>query len=336
VAAARTPTVSGDVRLRDGVRFDLSTGETVVCDAERPDGDLNVLSHAHGDHLYDDPPAELICSATTAALARVRRSDAAAFRRIDHPDVDLLPSGHVAGSRAALVTDPGDGTRYLYTGDVSTRDRFHREGFDPPDADELVVESTYGTPDYAFPEQAALERRIVDFLDDCDRPVLLFGYTLGRAQALQLLVGRSTRSRPYVTRAIARINRVVEKRCGVDFDARRYGDGDDLGPGDALVLPAQTNRLSFVDRIVEATGALKVGFSGWAVEESFRFRGGYDRAFVLSDHCDYSELLALVAAVDPERVYTTHGFAEAFAAELGRRGYDARALKRNQTALGDF
>lgn len=330
--------MSGDVRLRDGVRFDLSTGETVVCDAERPDGDVNVVSHAHGDHLYDDPPAELVCSATTAALARARRSDAGDFRRVDHPAVDLLPSGHVPGSRAALVTDPDDGTRYLYTGDVSTRDRLGLAGFDPPDADELVVESTYGKPDYAFPEQAALERRIVDFLDDCDRPVLLFGYALGRAQELLRLVARSERARPYATRAIDRIDGVLADRCGAEFafDTRRYGEDDELTPEDALVLPARTSRLSFVDRIAEATGAVTVGFSGWALEDSYRFRAGYDEAFVLSDHCDFPELLALVDRVDPDRVYTTHGFADELAAELGRRGYDARALKRDQTTLGEF
>jgi len=332
--------VSGDVRLRDGVRFDLSTGETVVCDAERPDGDINVVSHAHGDHLYDDPPAGLLCSATTAALARARRSDAGGFQRVDHPAVDLLPSGHVPGSRAALVTDPGDGTRYLYTGDVSTRDRrdIGLEGFDPPPADELVVESTYGKPGYAFPDQATLERRIVDFLDGCDRPVLLFGYALGRAQELLALLERSERSRPYVTRAIDRITGVLAEECGADFafGTRRYGEDDELGADDALVLPARTSRLSFVERIAETTGAVKVGFSGWAVEDSYRFRAGYDEAFVLSDHCDHPELLALVDAVDPERVYTTHGFTDELAAELGRRGYDARALKRDQTTLGEF
>ena len=49
-----------------------------------------------------------------------------------------------------------------------------------------------------------------------------------------------------------------------------------------------------------------------------------------------TELLDLVEAVDPEIVYTTHGFTREFATELTRRGYAARALEANQATLGDF
>jgi putative mRNA 3-end processing factor len=58
--------------------------------------------------------------------------------------------------------------------------------------------------------------------------------------------------------------------------------------------------------------------------------------FPLSDHCDFRELCDLVDAVDPDRVYTQHGSADAFADHLVTEGYDATALRANQTALGDF
>lgn len=325
------------VRLTDGVQFDLSSGERVVCDGERPAGDVNILSHAHGDHLFRRAEGPVVCSPLTAALARARGREGVVVERGDHPKVELVNAGHVPGSSAALVTDD-DGTRFLYTGDCSTRDRFFLDGFEPPSADVLVVESTYGKPEYRFPPQAEAERRIVDWLDDeRDRPVLLFGYSLGRAQQLQLLANRSSRSRLFVTRATARVNDVLEEHLDVDFGAERYGEDVELGAGDALVLPTRTSRLSFVDHIVDDTGAAKVGFSGWATDESFRYRGDYDVTFPLSDHCDFEELVDVVEAVDPETVYTTHGFDEAFADHLSRRlGYDARPLKRNQTALSEF
>lgn len=330
--------MTASVRLRDGIEIDLADG-TVVADAERPTGAINLLSHAHGDHLYRRAPDELVCSELTAALARIRReeADAGVFRRATHPAVELLEAGHVAGSRAALIEDD-DGTRYLFTGDISTRDRFYLSGFEPPDADVLIVETTYGTPEYVFPDQAELEREIVDWLSEtADRPVLLFGYSLGRAQKLQLLVGRSDRSRTLVTESIERIDAVLETHLDVSFGAERYAAETDLGPGDALVLPMQTNRLPFVERIVAETGALKAGFSGWAVDRSFRYRGEYDAAFALSDHCDFTELVDVVETVDPEIVYTHHGFADAFATYCTTElGYEARTLKRNQTALGEF
>jgi putative mRNA 3-end processing factor len=325
------------VRLRDGVELTLDSGERVVCDANSPDGDANVLSHAHGDHLYRDAPAEVVCSPLTAALARARREDEPhPDTREDHPFVELSPAGHIPGSRATLVTDPDSGHRTLYTGDCSTRERFGMDGLDAPDADTLIIETTYGKPEYEFAPQADLERTIVDFLDDSDGPLLLFGYTLGRAQALQHLVARSSRPRPYVTKATARINRAIEDLEGVDYDARRYGEDIELGDDDVLILPSQTSKLTFVDHIVEDTGATKAGFSGWASDSSFKFRGDYDETFVLSDHCDFSELVDVVRQVDPEMVYTQHGFADEFADHCVSLGYEAQALRRNQTSLGEF
>jgi putative mRNA 3-end processing factor len=319
------------VRSRDGIEIDLADG-TLVADADAPDADAYVLSHAHGDHLYADSPGTAICSELTAELAAVRRDEG--VTPTSHPAVELSPAGHVAGSRAALV-DTGDGT-VLYTGDISTRDRFYLAGFEPPRADALVIETTYGRPEYVLPPQAETEAEVVDFLDDTAGPVVLFGYALGRAQELQLLVGRSDRDRLLVSDAVADLNAPIAAAFDLDFGAERWGRETELGANDALVLPTQLNRLAWVESLVDAADATTVGVSGWAVEASFKYRGGYDVTFPLSDHCDFEELVEVVEAVDPDRVYTQHGFADAFAAHLTGEGYDATALKANQTALSDF
>jgi len=322
------------VRHTDGIEIPLGS-ETVVCDATHPRG-IAALSHAHGDHLYRERPDGLLCSALTAGLAEVRRRDEGRIERTTHPAIDLVPAGHVAGSRSILVTDEG-GRKTLYTGDISTRDRFFLSGFEPPEADELVIETTYGEPEYVFPPQDELEAEIADWLSDTmDSPVLLFGYTLGRAQELEKLVERSERDRLFVTKATARIDRVIEAHTDVAFASELYREDVTLGPGDALVLPTQTSTLSFVEALSER-GAIKAGFSGWATNPGFRFRGGYDVTFTLSDHCDFDELVSVVEAVDPEVVYTTHGSADAFANHLTRElGVDARSLIQGQATLGEF
>lgn len=333
------------VSLRDGIRIDLSDGSTVVADAESPpeqrdgsgasgDGDhTTVLTHAHGDHLFDNDPGPVVCSAATADLARVRRD--ATVERTGDERIELRDAGHVAGSRAAVVTDP-DGTRYCYTGDVSTRDRLYLSGFEPPDADVLVVEATYGRPEYVFPPQSEIESRIVDFLEDTsDQPVLLFGYALGRAQKLQVLADRAGRA-VFLSEAIAALSAAMEPHIPTDLPGEQYDDLDDIGPGDAVILPTGLSSSSWVEKLCDRQDALSVGFSGWAVDESFRYRGDYDETFVLSDHCDFEELCDLVAAVDPDRVYTTHGFADDLATHLTTEGYDARALVEDQQTLDDF
>jgi putative mRNA 3-end processing factor len=321
------------VRYRDGIEIELSTGERVVCDADDPDGDLNLVSHAHGDHLYERAPDEVVWSDLTRRLAAIRRETVPAHATDDR--VTLVDAGHVPGARAAVIEDP-DGTTYCYTGDISTRDHQYLGAFDPPEADVLIVESTYGEPGYTFPPPGDAAADFRAWVRETDAPVVVFAYSLGRAQEVQLLLADTDRQ-TYVTEAIADLNEPIADAYGLAFDDSRYGRDVTLGPGDALVLPAGTNSLGWVDALVEETSAKKAGLSGWAVDSSFKFAGGYDRTFPLSDHCDFEELLAVVEAVDPERVYTCHGSTDTLATEIrSRLGYEARALRRNQTSLGEF
>jgi DNA ligase-1 len=66
--------------------------------------------------------------------------------------------------------------------------------------------------------------------------------------------------------------------------------------------------------------------SGWAVDPNAVYRYQVDAAFALSDHADYNDLLRYVELVQPRRVFTLHGFAAAFAADLRQRGIEAWAL----------
>ena len=323
------------VRIRDGIRFELDSGRTVAADASNPDADVNLLSHAHGDHLYANPPERVVSSALTLDLAAIRRPDQPRPAIDDPPEVTMYEAGHVPGSRAFLVEDE---RRILYTGDCSVRDRFSLVGFEPPEADVLIIESTYGKPAYRFPSQSAVEAEIEDWLRETgDRPVLLLGYALGRAQELQLLAERADRDRIFVTEAIEALNEPIAARTGVEFDVAPYTSDVDLRAGDALVLPSQTNNLRFVEQLREETGALKAGFSGWAIDSSYRYARDLDAAFPLSDHPDFDELLEIVRAVDPEVVYTVHGFVDELAAAIqSRLGVSTQALKAQQTSLGEF
>jgi len=320
------------VRYRDGIEIELSDGTRVVCDADDPGGDVNVVSHAHGDHLPRESTTA-VCSELTAALGTTRMEGT--LSRTTDDRVELLHAGHVAGSRAALIRDP-DGTRYCYTGDVCTRSRFYLDGFEPPDADVLITEATYGEPEYVFPDHETVVGDIEAWLAERgDQPVVLFGYALGRAQKLQLVAEQAGRT-VYTTPGVRRVNEPIEAHLGVEFGSREYGEETDLGAGDALVLPMTTTRIDWIEDLTAAAGAATAGFSGWAVDSSFRFRGNFDAAFPLSDHCDFEELRALVEAVDPERVYTQHGAGDALSAALTSAGYDATTVKQNQTTLGDF
>lgn len=322
------------VRLRDGIEVEFSSGEVIVLDGNSA-GDTTVVSHAHGDHLVD-ATSQVVASELTAALASVRQESTPTV--IDHSAIELVNAGHIAGSRAARLTDPATDRTYLYTGDCCTRDRFYLAGFEPPEADVLIIETTYGDPDYTFPPTPDVLEGISEWLrETLDDIVVLFGYALGRAQKLQRLLADSPRSRMFTTEAVLELNDVVADRLGVSFPSQEYSRDTELQPGDALVLPMQTSRLAWIDSLIDTHDAVTAGFSGWAADSSFIYRRGFDQGFVLSDHCDFEELVAVVTAVDPEIVYTHHGFVDEFAHYLtSEYGYETRALKQNQATLGEF
>jgi putative mRNA 3-end processing factor len=124
----------------------------------------------------------------------------------------------------------------------------------------------------------------------------------------------------------------------MEFNSVPYGENKDLLKEDGIFIgPTNFSRNDALNKLVEKVNGVKAGFSGWAATGSYQYRGGYDVTFPMSDHADFDELVETVKQVDPEKVYTTHGFDEAFASYLSRElGYNARALKKNQSSLTDF
>lgn len=321
------------IREKDGIHFEVD-GKKIVADSRKATGDLNIVSHAHFDHLHQSS-SEVVCSELTAKLTEERTGEEVS-RLKDH-DIELIPSGHILGSSAALF---GKDKKYLYTGDVSMRDTAYLEGFKPVKADALVVESTYGIPAYTFPDQEQVESSIRDFVsDNRDQPLYLFGYSLGKAQKIQKII-EPVVERPVLAHgAVKKMNNAVEKSTDLSFQAQSYKQNknklNEQNP--VIIAPSRSSQADWIEKNVQKHGGIKTGFSGWAAQQSFKFRGGYDKTFVLSDHCDFNELMDLVKQVDPEEVYTQHGFDEELASHLSRElGYNARALKQNQTSLGHF
>ena len=58
-----------------------------------------------------------------------------------------------------------------------------------------------------------------------------------------------------------------------------------------------------------------------------RRRRAIDRGFVLSDHCDFQQLLDSIKATGAEKIICTHGYTDLFSKYLRELGYDARTEK---------
>lgn len=319
------------IREKDGIHIDAD--EKFVADSRKALGDVNIASHAHMDHAFQGD-SEVVASSLTGKLleSRLERE----LKLSEHPDVELISSGHIMGSTAAMI-DSG-GKKILYTGDVSIRDRAYINGFDAVEADILITESTYGIPAYSFPDQEEIEDNIKAWLERVDSP-FLFAYSLGKAQKIQYIV-QEVMDMPIVAHgSIRKMNRVMEEHTDLNFDTMPYDENKDLlrnGEG-VFIGPTRFAKSDALNELVEESGSVKAGFSGWGMTEQYKYRGGYDKVFPFSDHCGFNDLVDMVRDVNPEEVYTHHGFDSEFASYLKREeGINARALKENQASLTDF
>jgi len=243
-------------------------------------------------------------------------------------DITLYPSGHLLGSAQALVAV--DGRHLLYSGDFKMQGNQAAEAIEVPQAEILIMETTFGHPRYAFPPHGAIFEQITAWCDTCLleglTPVLL-GYSLGKGQ--EILAGLRGRGyRVLVHGSMYEMTRIAEE-FGVDFPPyERWTPGE--GDGCVVLCPPHLRKW-IVGKLPPCRTAI---VSGWALDPSARYRYGTDTAFCLSDHADFGDLLTYVERVQPQRIYTVHGYASDFAGELRRRGYDAGALDEpDQLAL---
>jgi DNA ligase-1 len=296
------------------------------------------VSHAHSDHTALH--REVILSEPTSRLMQARLGG----QRVEHVlpfgqehvfdsaetafRLTLLPAGHIFGSAMSLIE--WGGRSLLYTGDFKLRRGLSAEPCDSVRAREvemLIMETTYGRPEYRFPPTDEVMRGVVRFcqqaLDNDETPVLL-GYSLGKSQ--ELLRGLAEVGAPIMLHgAVYNLTKIYEQ-LGQSFPP--YGRYDPAtARGKVLVCPPNVAHSTMLRNLGRRRTAV---LTGWAVDQNCRFRYQADAAFPLSDHADFPELVKFVQDVSPGKVFTVHGFAADFAQTLRELGYDAQALSEDE------
>jgi DNA ligase-1 len=297
-------------------------------DARFP-AERSFVSHAHFDHLALH--REILCSEGTARLMRARMPGERIERVLgfdqehaltDDCSVTLYPAGHIFGSAQALLDHSRHGS-LLYTGDFKLRRGLSAEPCATPRAELVIMETTFGRPQYVFPPTATVLKAISGFckdsLADGETPVL-FGYSLGKSQ--ELLRGLAEERLPVMLHPQTwRLTKVYEE-LGIVFPAHSEFSAPDVA-GHVVICPPQVAGSSFLKKIGPRRTAV---ISGWAMDPGAIYRYQCDAAFPLSDHADFEDLLRFVDLVKPQRVLTLHGFAAEFAQVLRERGTEAWAI----------
>ncbi len=295
------------------------------------------ISHAHTDHLLNkknltkfDLKNKIISSHETSAIANLR-----GYSIIDylgsHEDFKLIDNGHILGSKGLLVNN-----KIFYTGDLSTRKRAFFKKPEIPKVETLIIESTFGKPEYKFPSLDQIIHQVNSLISEMYSrgiPVILMGYSLGKAQILTSLFGKW---KPLIVHDdVHRFNEIY-KNFGIDLE-------DSISLSNAkekeilkkkpwiLIYPLTSGKHNFIAYLKEKYGAVTVGFSGWAINRNYCHFMNLDYVIPFSDHCDFDELIEVVKKSNPKKIFTIHGFQKEFARHLNDMGYDAEPIDNLKT-----
>ncbi|MDI9643777.1 MAG: MBL fold metallo-hydrolase [Candidatus Verstraetearchaeota archaeon] len=324
------------VKWQNGILV-TSESASIILDPlkKTPNYDFAFVSHAHMDHTvaFTDPVKIKYSTRETTALYeavsdRKPRNVVPCLygKSIPVHDFQLkaVNSGHVFGS-AALLLD-GDGVTFFYTGDFNFTDSLTQRAISPCDCDVLAIETTYGRPDFVFPNREEVYDSIVQWAATTimeGHVPCFFVYPVGKAQEITRLFNLYT-SIPVVTHpSITKTNRTVNSFGGdlVFYDMAKEGEELLRSKNCVCLFPTSLNLKTV--KLVHPDAKVAM-VTGWGLRFGKR---AADATFVLSSHADYAQLLRFVEECGPKKVYTVHGYAGLFANKLKRMGFDAEPLE---------
>jgi Cft2 family RNA processing exonuclease len=288
---------------------------------------ISFVSHAHQDHSPREIIKKPYCTEETYKLIKVRDPffEANIVKEgkkieFDGFSVKLISSGHILGSTQVFIET--DDISILYTGDFKLWQGLTQKAIKIQQADILITEATYGKPFYKFPLVEEARKELVDWVFKQLKngfEVNLGGYTIGKAQEIIKLLNKNGIV-PQVSDSIRKYSEVYNE---FDINLKFLDKNED---SEIFVRPMHT--IPYVQN-GNSRGCV---LTGWALSRDYSVK-----AFPISDHCDFEQLMLFVQEVKPKKVFCVHGFARELAEEIRKKlKIQAQVLGKGQKFLTDF
>ena len=292
-----------------------------------------VITHGHSDHARPGHGA-VLATADTLAIMRLRLGPSAkgtaqalaAGRSLTIGDVTvrLVPAGHILGSAQVVIDYRGQ--RAVISGAYKRRQDPTCEPFELVACDLFVTEATFGLPVYRHEPDAREIAKLLASLRDFPKRTHQVGvYGLGKCQRLIALLRQAGYDRPiWLHGALRSMTDYYLSRGFPLGEVPSVADARGKLAGEIVLSPPS----ALGDRWSRRFADPVAGFaSGW-----MRIRGrvrqrGVELPLIISDHCDWPELLQTITETGASEVWVTHGREEALVHEMGKRGIAARALR---------
>jgi putative mRNA 3-end processing factor len=302
----------------------ISLGEyRVALDSKDDEANVNFVSHAHSDHTSGlRKNKKVIASAITKELIECRSGKS--FDLLEELDcLDLLNAGHILGSKQLYVENKLYGYSMVYSGDYQIDEPIIAEKIETRQADVVVLDSTYPSPEIKFDDKNEVVTSIQHYAKmKLEKGVVLFGaHVVGRSQELVKILNEIGIT-PVVGEKVANATAIYNK---YGFDLKYSTEPMDAVSGNFVGIIEQS-KLRVMKETIASKSSKRV-FTAVASGLARMFRFDTDVQFALSDHADFSQAVDYLNACSPKIVFTLGRNSTLFAKNLALKGYDARPLQ---------
>ena len=293
--------------------------------------DRAVITHGHSDHARAGHGA-VLATAETIEIMKVRlgAESAGSFeaangaQSINGVSVRLAPAGHILGS--AQIVMEWQGMRAVVSGDYKRARDPTAAAFELVTCDLFVTEATFGLPVFRHePAEKEARRLLASMAANPERSHLLGVYNLGKCQRMIALLREAGYDQPIYLHGGLKGLCDLYQRLGINLGELRLVIDSEPGKlAGALVLcPPSAVSDRWSRRLADPVTCFA---SGWMRVRGRARQRGVELPLIVSDHCDWPELLQTIKETGAGEIWVTHGREDALVHQIGKMGRRGRAL----------
>ncbi|AWR99346.1 MBL fold metallo-hydrolase [Metallosphaera hakonensis] len=291
-----------------------------------------IVTHFHSDHTLQLQKSVLECVGIIATPPTMEVLETLGYKvpqnkkinlnyripiQVQEEELTLYPSDHVFGSAQVEISMPS-GT-VAYTGDFKNPEK--KTPILHPDI--LVIESTYGKPEFVRPFKGEVEQLMADYVNDAvtHMPVRIYGYHGKLQEAMRVLRERGVIA-PFIVNGKIRDITKIAISYGLEiqdvFTTEEARDQGILKDGWYIEF---MHFNQFKNRSPDHTNFI---LSGWEFNEALKRIDKYSFSIAFSDHADFEDLIYYVDSSKAKKII----------AEGGRRGHSRELATYIRKRLG--
>jgi putative mRNA 3-end processing factor len=292
-----------------------------------------VITHGHSDHARSGH-TNVVATPDTLAIMACRYGEGFAQKRVELPyaqavhlgeaRVTLYPAGHILGAAQVLIEYGG--ARLVVSGDYKRTAELTAREFELVPCDVFVTEATFGLPVFCHPAPQKEIDKLLTSLAVFPKSCHVVGcYALGKTQRVISELRRAGYDKTiYLHGALMKLTELYGER-GVQLGPYAPVTKDNrksLGGEIVLCPPSQ-----LADRWSRSLpDVIPAAASGWMQIRARAKQQRVELPLIISDHCDWPELIATIRETGAEEIWVTHGREEALVHYCRKVGLQARAL----------